>query len=297
MHLLETLAYIVHHPLNRRRKAEALLRWLKWQVGSRLVSGPAAIRFVNNSVLLVGPGMTGATGNIYCGLHEFEEMSFVLHALRSDDLFIDIGANVGSYTTLASAVVGARTIAVEPIPETFERLRRNIAINFIQHLVEAHNIGVSSEDGIARFTAGLDTVNHVAGERESLSDHLLDVQVRALDRLVAGKQPTIIKIDVEGFETNVVSGARNTLSEVSLKAVVMELNGSGKRYGFDEDTLHRNMLDYGFKTFSYFPFERKLESMNEKKSDSGNTIYIRDAEFIKARVSSAPKYSVHGRMI
>ena len=45
-------------------------------------------------------GMTGATGNVYCGLHEFEDMALVLHALRPRDLFVDVGANVGSYTVL-----------------------------------------------------------------------------------------------------------------------------------------------------------------------------------------------------
>jgi hypothetical protein len=50
-------------------------------------------------------GMTGATGNLYVGLHEFEEMAFLLHFLRPGDLFADVGANVGSYTILAAVAV------------------------------------------------------------------------------------------------------------------------------------------------------------------------------------------------
>lgn len=46
--------------------------------------------------------MTGATGNWYCGLQEYEDMSFVLHALRPGDLFVDVGANIGSYSILAA---------------------------------------------------------------------------------------------------------------------------------------------------------------------------------------------------
>ena len=56
--------------------------------------------------------MTGATQNIYCGLQEFEEMAFLLHFLRKDDLPLDIGANIGSYTILAASSVGARTMAI-----------------------------------------------------------------------------------------------------------------------------------------------------------------------------------------
>jgi hypothetical protein len=80
--------------------------------------------------------MTGATGNIYSGLHEFEDMGFLLHFLRPDDLFVDIGANIGSYTILASAAIGAATIAFEPVPDTHEWLRLNVAINNVDNKVE-----------------------------------------------------------------------------------------------------------------------------------------------------------------
>ena len=72
--------------------------------------------------------MTGITGNWYCGLHEFHEMAFVLHFLRKNDTFIDVGANVGSYTILA-AVTGSNVISIEPIPSTFNYLKNNVSIN------------------------------------------------------------------------------------------------------------------------------------------------------------------------
>ena len=55
----------------------------------------------------------GATGNLYVGLHEFEEMAFLLHFLRRGDLFADVDANVGSYTILAAVAVGTEAIAFE----------------------------------------------------------------------------------------------------------------------------------------------------------------------------------------
>ena len=51
--------------------------------------------------------MIGATGNLFCGLHEIEDMGFVLHFLRSDDIFLDVGVNVGTYTVLAAGVAGS----------------------------------------------------------------------------------------------------------------------------------------------------------------------------------------------
>jgi hypothetical protein len=68
--------------------------------------------------------MACATGNIYTGLHEFEDMSFLLHFLRPADLFIDIGANVGAYTIFASGIVAATSISIEPISQIFEILKK-----------------------------------------------------------------------------------------------------------------------------------------------------------------------------
>ena len=66
--------------------------------------------------------------------------------LRPSDLFIDIGANVGSYTILASSEINAKTIAIEPVPSTFENLIDNISINKMQEKVKALNIGLGSKE-------------------------------------------------------------------------------------------------------------------------------------------------------
>src|SRR5947207_3361417 len=108
MGLYANLRYITRHPLNRKHPARAVGRFVRWQIGSRLIGGKAAVPFVGPTRLLISRGMHGATGNYYCGLHEFEDMALVLHALRPGDLFFDVGANVGSYTVLAGGAAGAR---------------------------------------------------------------------------------------------------------------------------------------------------------------------------------------------
>src|SRR6185437_5282689 len=97
----------------------AFWRFAGWQFQSRIFRRPVIYPFLEKSKIIVQGGMTGATGNIYTGLHEFEEMMFLLHLLRPADLFADVGANVGSYTILASAVAGAGSISFEPLPATF----------------------------------------------------------------------------------------------------------------------------------------------------------------------------------
>src|SRR3954464_6025907 len=103
-----TSSFLWQHPVASRDRTAALGRWLRWQLGARLLAGEAVMPFVGASKLLVRRSMTGATGNIYAGLHEFEEMAFTIHLLRPGDLFVDVGANIGAYTVLAAAVAGAR---------------------------------------------------------------------------------------------------------------------------------------------------------------------------------------------
>jgi FkbM family methyltransferase len=294
--LLDTLRFVTSHPLNRKRPIQALVAWAKWQLGSRLVPGAVAVNFVNDVQILVAPGMTGATGNVYAGLHEFQDMSFVLHCLRAGDLFVDVGANVGSYTLLAGGGAGANCLAVEPILSTFRQLAKNIALNDLKETVSLFNVAVGHEEGKIRFTLGLDTENHVADELEAKLRDTLEVDLTTLDTIVAGRKPRVIKIDVEGFETNVISGGHRTLSDTSLCAVLIELNGLGMRYGFDEERIHQKMLGYGFCPFVYAPLERSL-SRAPGKNRSGNTLYVKNLDFVSDRLLGSPPYRVLNQLV
>jgi FkbM family methyltransferase len=291
MGIINTLNFITRHPLNEHRKLKSVRRWLTWQIGSRLVPGPVAVNFVNDTVLLIAPSMTGATGNIYTGLHEFNDMSFVLHLLRPAEVFVDVGANVGAYTVLAGGI-GARCISFEPVESSFKQLMLNVHLNGIHASVDARNLGIGSQKGTLKFTQELDALNHVVVGSETIGVSIKDVEVDTLDHVVAESQPILIKIDVEGFETEVVVGAENVLSKTLLLAVIMELNGSGRRYGYDEEVTYKRMLDYGFTPHFYNPFERSLKALNGKNERAGNTLFIRDLKAVADRLKSASAFTV-----
>jgi FkbM family methyltransferase len=294
MSLISTLRFITGHPLNRGNELGSILRFLRWQLASRMMPGTVVFEWLGGSRFLVRNGETGLTGNIYTGLHEFPEMGFLLHFLRQDDLFVDVGANVGSYTILACKVVGARGIAFEPIPTTFDRLVENIRLNRLENRVACLNQGVGAHPGTVRFSSDSDTTNHAlsAGEK---SDKAIDVTVTTLDHALQNEQPSLLKIDVEGYEPFVLQGAGNTLAKPSLAAVIMELNGSGTRYGRDESEILELMFGYGFRTYSYCPLRRKLVDLEGKNLASGNTLFVRDKAVIEERVQTASIVSVLGR--
>ena len=294
MSLLSTIKFITDHPLNREHKLSSIIRFTKWQVGSRLVPGAIVYDWVNGSKFLVKTGETGLTGNIYAGLHEFPDMGFLLHFLRAEDLFIDIGANVGSYTILACSAVGARGVAFEPVPGTYERLVENMRLNHLEKKVKCINKGVGDQQGTIAFTSDRDTTNHALASGEQC-DNKVTVEVTSLDTALAGEDPSLIKIDVEGYETPVLEGAQESLKNQTLNAVIMELNGSGSRYGFDESKILRLMHSNGFETYSYNPFTRKLINLEGKNVDSGNTLFIRDKSVVEDRLRAASKVTIFGR--
>ena len=73
----------------------------------------------------------------------------------------------------------------------------------------------------------------------------------------------------------------------------MELNGAGERYGFTESKILDMMFDYGFKTYSYSPFERKIINLDGKNIPEGNTLFIRNEDRILSRIKNAPKFTVY----
>jgi FkbM family methyltransferase len=282
--LTKVAKYIWNHPLNADHRLSAIGRFARWQLASRLLPGPVGLPFVDDTRLFVTRGMTGATGNWYCGLHELQEMAFVLHLLRPGDLFLDAGANIGSYSVLASGVVGARTIAVEPIPATFANLERNLLLNDTGELARYLQIGLSDRPAKLRFTADLDTVNHVMIDGEGGIG--IEVDVSTVDEIVGVQTPLLMKIDVEGHELPLLRGASKTLSADDLLAVIMETNNSGARYGNSDHDLFRLMADHGFSAFSYDPFARTLSPAT---AGTANTIFARDVGRVEERTKFAPR--------
>lgn len=291
MPLLDTLAFIASHPLNRGRKARALADYFKWQIGSRLVPGQVIYDWISGSRLIVRHGETGVTGNLYCCLHDFADMAFLLHVLSPDDLFVDVGANVGSYTILACAAKRAKGICFEPVPSTFARLMDNLRINNLCERVDAMNIGISDREGDLIFSSGEDTTNHVVADDER-SSNVVRTKVLPLDAILDGATPAVLKIDVEGFETPVLEGARQTLGKQGLHSVIMELNGSGRRYGFKDDQIVNFMSNLGFSSFRYEPFSRTLIGISADDCRSGNALFIRGASELQARLKQAPQILV-----
>jgi FkbM family methyltransferase len=283
--MIRTWKWIWNHPLTRRRRFAAMMRWFRWQVGSRIVGHPVVVPFVGESCLVVERSMTGATGNIYCGLHEFSDMAFVLHFLRRTDVFVDVGANIGSYTVLASGVVGCRTVSLEPVPGTFCKLERNVRINGIEERVQLHHCAAGAREGEVWFRTDHDTMNSVVREGDPVEK--IRVVVRGLDTILGGGAGELWKVDVEGYEWEVLQGASGSLSDFRLRAVMLEGN---------DERIAALMRGAGFESMVYDPWERRLESIpvGVGGKATGNHLWVRDRNWVEERCRGASKVELNG---
>ena len=276
------IRYWRSHPLASRNLGGTIGRFMRWQIASRLLGAPVVWPWINGTKLVVETGMTGATMNIYCGLHEFADMAFVLHMLRPEDRFLDVGANVGSYTILAAGVVGAEVMCVEPVPTTHKKLLTNLAVNDLLAKVQAVQCGVGAKDGeFIDFIADRDTMNQVAPA--GYAGKTIQVPIRTLDSLLSEFSAVLWKVDVEGFEEAVLAGAADALANPRLLAIEME---------GDSPNINRIMSAAGFSKYVYDAFSRELKPLSGSQSVSHNWLWIRNLEEVQKRCKEAPLFDV-----
>jgi FkbM family methyltransferase len=291
MGLAQTLRFLLTHPVGRARPLPTLTTWARWQVASRVAAGPLVMPFVEEARLLAQRGLTGATGNVYVGLHEFDDMAFVLHALRPGDRFVDVGANVGAYTLLAAKVVGCEVVAFEPIEATAAWFVDNVALNGVTGQVTLHRVAVGEAPGTVRMTTRDDSVNRVIDPAEQVAGAVV-LEVDTLDRRLGGRAPEVMKIDVEGHEGPALLGAEKTLSDPRLRAIVVEILAEQRGPGARVD-VPALLAHHGFEPARYEPLTRALRTPRPDET-GGNLLFVRDRPWLEARLQSAPRRNVRG---
>ncbi len=133
---------------------------------------------------------------------------------------LDIGANVGMYSMLIARWVGesGRVYAFEPAPEPLHALRDHVTLNNLSDRIEVIGEAVSDASGEATFYAhtanGENSLNPEYARRVTAAE-AVRVPVTTIDDFCLQREikPTMLKMDIEGFEFHALRGARETLSQ------------------------------------------------------------------------------------
>ena len=166
----------------------------------------------------------------WSGLREWEKETsrVILENIRSSQCFIDIGANCGIYTVLGCTInPQLKVVAVEPVPKICAALAHNVAQNNVSSRVTILNVALGASNETVSFHEAEDpTMGSLATEGYlGQSGRVIQVECRMLDSVVEdlGVEPDFLKIDVEGFEDVVLSGARRVLGKFR-PGIVLEAN-------------------------------------------------------------------------
>jgi FkbM family methyltransferase len=205
-------AYVRYAPFNAGKRAfwiRVVNPYLAWE------SHPFTARTA------FGSRMFGNTRDIlqqyiyYFGQWEPHLTSWLAGRLAPGDTFIDVGANVGYFSLLASKVVGksGRIVAIEVSPKTFALLQSNLALNHARN-VRAVNMAVTDRAGVVKLfqgpetNVGLSTVIEAEALKEACNFEC-EVEAAPLSGILEPEEicsARLIKIDVEGAEWDVVVG-------------------------------------------------------------------------------------------
>lgn len=208
------LPWVRHSPAYAEAPLAALGRALRFTL-AELGGGEITVRTPDGLVLATMPNNFSSFAMAVAGARDPLIWAFIRRRLGPGAVFVDAGANVGSYTLPAARLVGpaGRVVAFEAHPVTFGFLARNVAANGLAN-VTALNLDLGEAPGriAMAFSPANPGETHVATAAETRTT---EVEMVPLDAALEGQgvgAVDYLKIDVEGFELPVLRGAARTIA-------------------------------------------------------------------------------------
>jgi FkbM family methyltransferase len=230
-----------NHPANEQARMRALIRLARFQARGRFLRRPTLARLGERSAVWAHLHRHASMKVVCANPPDHPEMLVWQQSLRPEDLFVDVGANIGSYVVWAGEL-GAEVIALEPAQDTFALLGQNVALN--GYPVELIQAAAGAYCGTTRFTTGKDTVNRVHPEGE------IGTKLVTIDSVIGSRTVRGMKVDVEGFEIEVLRGCVQALSDQRVKLIQLEWNASSlKAVGTDRQPVADLLAQYEYQLY------------------------------------------------
>jgi FkbM family methyltransferase len=218
---------ILNHPF----KGSDRIRNLISRILIPSAEGPTVISFKEKFNIIVDPTKDkGLESSLYYhGTYEEGTLFIIAQCLGVGDIFIDVGANIGLMSLFASTKVGdtGKIYAFEPEPDIFQILMQNIDLNNFQN-IELHMKALGSKTESGRISLAFEDIRGSATLSKSDSDsHGKDIEMIPLDVFINKNRIRIvkmIKVDVEGWELEVLKGGTNLLCSDNAPILCVEYN-------------------------------------------------------------------------
>jgi FkbM family methyltransferase len=230
---------------------------------------------------------------IYCRNFEATEREFVNYFLRPGDVFVDVGANIGVFTLIAASRVGptGKVIAFEPTSKIYERLLGNVQLNRLCN-VDCVRSALSDHTGeldLVQSLDGFDAWNSFAGPTTQTASRERVVVIEwdryAEAHLLSGNV-TMMKIDVEGWESRVLAGGREMLSRSDSPVLQVEFtDDAAQAAGSSCRALYEFLESLGYRMYVYDTGRRSLAQDGLRdRYPYANLLAVKNCEFVNERV-------------
>ena len=179
-----------------------------------------------------------------------------INTFTDNDIFWDIGANVGLYSLYAGLNPSLTILSFEPSPANYYLLSRNIEVNKMDDRISAYCLAFNDISGLNTFymkNTELGGALNSFAEPVDCQGNLFTASLRqamigfSIDDFVGQFNPPFpnhIKIDVDGIENKIINGAKNTLADARLKSLLIELDSNREQY---TNSVVRVIEDAGLK--------------------------------------------------
>jgi FkbM family methyltransferase len=226
----------------------------------------------------------------YFDYHEPVAFGFLERCIEPGMTFIDIGANIGVYALFASKRVGAegKVIAFEPQVQTFSRFLENIRINEITNIT-AEPFAVASIEGYVTMVCGIESSkNHT--RMGTLSNHMIcdnpnmyPCKCVSLDKYLYThgiERLDYLKIDVEGFEFEVLRGAQQTLERFKPPIIQVELVDEFQRRNASSPRMVCDFLwRFNYRPFQFDEQSSKIAPVSGSKPRNGDIFFLHESKY------------------
>jgi FkbM family methyltransferase len=170
--------------------------------------------------------------------------------LREGDVVLDIGANIGYYVLLEALFLGpkGKIYALEPSPETYRRLVKNLELNAIEPEVELRQLAVSDRPGKVVMQLGPASNHHRILPQDSMAERRVEVEATTIDDLIGDKKIDMIRLDTEGSEVLIIQGMKNVLARGGPLKMFIEVHPKlAGQYGSDIGEMLNTLAEAGFR--------------------------------------------------
>lgn len=224
----------------------------------------------HGAAIILNPKDPVVSGALTLGVYERAETAFFCSVCREGMTFLDVGANIGYYTALASARVGAqgKIVALEPDPENFRFLERTVAANPARNITCIQKAASDAAGTLRLYISATNRGDNRLWAYED-SDDSYDVEVSTVDNMLAERgirSVDLVKMDVQGYEGRVLGGMTETLGRSERLILLTEFWPFGLRSaGTAPEAVLETLRRYGMRLYTLTD-RGSLASLADEKS-------------------------------